>query len=116
MALKQELMAASAPAALANKLGLDPISLVAAAGTTQATATPLATNCWNVSSGTGGVSVNTEEQIQFGFNSSGAAVTVFPPLGGTINGGSVNAGISLPTGKSILMIPNGTNLMANVSA
>jgi uncharacterized protein RhaS with RHS repeats len=116
MALKQELMASSAPAALANKLGLDQTATVAAAGTTQVTATDLASNCWNVNSGTGGVQINSGDQIQFGVNSTGAAITVYPPAGGTINGGAANAGISLPQGKSIFLIPNGTNLMAIVSA
>lgn len=116
MALKQELMSSSAPSALADRLGLDPIVAVAAAGTTQVTATDLTANCWDVTSGAGGVQINSFEQIQFGVNNSGAAVTVYPPANGTINGGAANAGISLPNLKSIFLIPNGLNLMAIVSA
>lgn len=119
MALKQDLMAGSMPAALANKVGLDPIASVAGAGSGQSTATQLASNCANISSGSGGVALSSNEQMSFIVNTSGGTITVYPKAGTTttnFNGGSANAGISVPNGKSVLVIPAGTTLMAVISA
>lgn len=39
------------------------------------------------------------------FNGGANALTVYPNVGGTINGGSVNAGVSVAAGKGALFIP-----------
>ena len=116
MAQKQELMSDSLPWQAASHLGLDPLTAVAAAGTTQATATSLTANCANVNSGTGGVIITLVRELHMIANNSGVTITIYPPVGSAINGGTVNSGITVLTGKSALVIPSGTNFMVNVSA
>src|SRR6185437_2558533 len=117
MALKQELMASSLPWQAANKIGLDALTAFAAAGSTQATATALTSNCFNVSSGSGGgVILPANTEMFFGINSSGGNVTLYPPIGSSINGGAVNSGFTMTTGKTVFGIPAGTNILVNMSA
>jgi len=117
MALKQELMASSLPWQAANKLGLDTLTAFAAAGSGQSTATALTSNCFNVSSGSGGgVILPANTELFVGVNSSGGNVTLYPPVGSAINGGSVNAGFTMTTGKAVFGIPAGTNIIVNMSA
>lgn len=118
MALKSELMAASMPPALASKVGYDPMATVAAAGSSQATATSLTANCSNVTSGSGGVILGPSEVRDpvLIVNNSGGTVSVYPPVGGTINGGTLNAAFSLTNGKALSINAVGTNYIANMSA
>ena len=116
MALKADLMAAGMPWQAANKLGLDTLTVFAAAGTTQATATTLTANCANITSGTGGVIIGLPNEAQMIANNSGLTITVYPVVGGAINGGATNAGISLPNGKSLFGMGAGLNFLAVVSA
>lgn len=73
---------------------------IAAAGTTAAGATPLVSsvNVLGAVPASSGVSLPSEVASGANIkvlNNTATAVTVYPPLGGTINGGSINAGISL---------------------
>ena len=50
-------------------------------------------------------------------NHGANAITIYPPVGGTIANGSANAGLSLPTGKTGWYLIVGTNAYAaSVSA
>lgn len=76
---------------------------VAAAGTTQATATALTTASSNVNNGTGGVMTMTcvaglKTEV---FNQTGATINVYPPSGDTINAHAVNAAIALATATKL---------------
>jgi hypothetical protein len=117
MAQKAELMASSLPASAASKLGFDPLTAFAAAGSGQSSATSLTANAANVSSGSGGVVLASNEQTYLIVNSSGSNVSVYPPSGGAFNGGTVNAAFTLTNGKSMMAIPVGDgNFFANLSA
>jgi len=116
MALKGELMASGMSAAEANKLGLDTFTAVTQAGSNQATALALTSNCVNVTAGTGGVIITQSHAMHAIANNSGANCIVYPPVGGTINGGTLNAGFTLSNGKTLLVFTAGTNYLANMSA
>lgn len=116
MALKGDLMASSLPAQAANKLGFDALTAFAAAGASQTTATTLTSNCANVSSGSGGVIIGQPDGINVIVNTSGGAVNVYPPVGGTINGGTLNAAFSLTNNKTLIVFSAGLNYIANMSA
>lgn len=81
------------------------VETVAAAGTTQGTATALTYKKWwhQVSSGTGGVLLPSSGQGSHRKvkNMSGSTITVYPFTGGSIDGGSANAGVTLATGKTM---------------
>jgi hypothetical protein len=117
MALKSDLMAAGFPAGQANKLGLDPSAAVTAAGTTQGTATALAGNNANVttSSVSAGVKLQATEGSSFVYNTGPNTLTVYPPVGSTILGLAVNAGLTVAAGSGVLCIPNGANIACNIS-
>lgn len=116
MALKSDLMQSGVAAQLANKLGSDPLTTFAAAGNSQTTATTLSANTANITSGSGGVIIGHVDEINLIVNNSGGAVNVYPPVGGTINGGTLNAAFSLTNGKALIVFPAGTNFIANMSA
>lgn len=116
MALKGELMAGGMPAAQAGRLGLDTLATVTQAGNSQATALSLTSNCVNVTAGTGGVIITQSHAMHCIANNSGANCIVYPPVGGTINGGTLNAGFTLTTGKTLIVFTAGTNYIANMSA
>jgi hypothetical protein len=120
MALKQELMASSAPAALASKIGFDTPNLtVAAAGSTQGGATLLTSNFSIVTSGgAGGVILNEKHAPSVVIVASGAGgtITVYPPVGGSINALAANTGFAVATSKQAIFIPAGLNWVAILSA
>lgn len=116
MAQKQELMASSLPYEAADKLGLDALTAFAAAGSGQSSATALTANCFNVSSGSGGVILPASTSLFFGVNTSGGSITLYPPVGSAINGGTTNAGFTVGNGKSVFGIPSGLNILVNLSA
>jgi hypothetical protein len=77
---------------------------IAAAGTTQATATALGTNDWNsVDSGAtnSGVQLVSLQvgQSQTVFNNTGNTIKVYPQSGQSIDAGAANAAYSLTNGK-----------------
>ena len=110
MALTNDLMGLGFPAKQADAIGLNPIAAVTAAGTTTADATVLkkAQNYVNMTaSGSDGVRLPTDMPLNkpyFVYNSSGSTGLVYPPTGGTINGGSTNAGLSTATLKFAMFI------------
>jgi hypothetical protein len=116
MALKGELMASGMPSGQANRLGLDTFTVVTQVGSSQATALSLTSNCVNVTAGTGGVIITQTHAMHCIANNSGANCVVYPPLGGAINGGTVNAGFTLTTGKTLIVFSAGLNFIANMSA
>lgn len=120
MALKAELMASSLPGAAASKIGFDaPATAVAAAGSTQGGATPLVSNFSIVTSGgAGGVIISEKHALTTVIVASGAGgtITVYPPVGGTINNLSANAGFAVAVGKQAIFFPAGLNWTAILSA
>jgi hypothetical protein len=109
MALKSDLMAAGLPAGIANKLGLDPLTTVTAAGTTQGTATALASNNVNVTTSSigAGIRLQATEGSTYVNNLGPNTLTVYPPVSSTIVGLAQNAGLTLASGSSAWLIPNG---------
>jgi hypothetical protein len=75
-------------------------SIIAAAGTTQATATALIVDIALVNSGSGGgiVLQNKIGQKQEIFNRSGAAINIYPPTGASIESAGTNVAVSLANG------------------
>lgn len=120
MALKSELMAAGMPAAMASKVGFDvAASTIAAAGSTQITATPLVSNFSIVASGGAGGVIITEKHAPTAVAvtaGAGGSITVYPPVGGTINGAAINTGLVVAVSKQCLFIPAGLNWIALLSA
>lgn len=107
MALKSELMAMGMPASLAKRIGFDAAVNFAAAGSGQTTATVLTSNHAIVNSGSGGVIMGDAEQMFYVQNALGGNLTVYPPVGGTFTGQSQNAGLTVPTTKSLWIEPAG---------
>jgi|SRR6185312_6391187 len=117
MALKTELMARGIPAGPAGQLGLDALATLTAVGNSQATAAALVSNCTNINAGSGdGVIISQVHAVHALINSSGGNVTLYPPVGSSINGGAANAGFTLTTGKTTLVFEAGTNYIAVQSA
>lgn len=116
MAQKQELMSSGLAYEASKQLGFDTFTVVAAAGSGQTSATALASNCANVTSGTGGVLLPANTETFIGVNNSGGTITLYPPVGSTINGGTLNAGFSWTNAKSLIAIPVGLNIIVNMSA
>lgn len=118
MTLKSELMTAGMPAAQANRLGQDPASApLTATGSTQGTALALVSNFslfGTVAASTGAI---VPERGQYFVANNGAnTLTLYPIVGGNINGGTLNAGISIPAGKSAMGWSNGLTAGVVVSA
>ncbi len=76
---------------------------VAAAGSTQATATLLTRQINLITSGSGGVllPVPVGGERVFVRNNLGSNITVYPNSGGSINSGSTNAGVTLSAGSGL---------------
>lgn len=111
MALKSELMASGLSAALAQRLGFDPPANFTAAGSSQTTATLLTANHAIVTptGASQGVIIGDAFQMWFIQNQSSGAqtISVYPPVGDTFSGLSLNAAISVPTGKAAFIEPGG---------
>ena len=116
MAQKQELMASGLAYEASKQLGFDTLSTFAAAGSGQTSATSLTSNCANVTSGSGGVILPANTETFLGVNNSGGTITLYPPVGSAINGGSTNSGFSWTNGKGLIAIPVGLNILVNMSA
>lgn len=76
---------------------------VAAAGSTQAGAAPITKSITVVNSGSGGVRLpgTTAGSRVIIRNITGSTINVYPPTGGSINGGASNAAVALPTGTAL---------------
>ena len=119
MALKTELMAGGMPHRLANQLGFDAVQTVSAAGTTQATATQLTGNFTivSVTGANSGVQIlDTSRGFQALYNAGASTLTVYGNGTQTINGIAGATGISVPTTKSLFLIPAGTGSIGVVGA
>lgn len=118
MTLVSELMARGIPAGAAELLGQDTADTAkTAAGTTQATAYAIVskfTVFGTVAASSGAILPARGEA--FVVNGGANTLTLYPPVGGNINGGSTNSGISIPAGKSAFCLSNGLIWGVNVSA
>ncbi len=119
MALKTELMAGGMPHRLANQLGFDAVQTVSAAGTTQATATQLTGNFTIVgttAASTGVQILDASRGFQALYNAGASTLQVYGNGTNTINGIAGSTGVSVPTTKSIFLVPAGTGLIGIVGA
>lgn len=112
MALAVDLMGVGMPAEQATLLGQSVLTPVTAAGTTQGTAAAIAASQTAVTSAAGATGVilsGSASLTRFFFirnlAASTAALNVYPPTGGSINGGAANAPIVVAAGQSILILP-----------
>lgn len=117
MTQKSELMAAGMPAAQASKLGLDPLTAVTAAGTTQGTATLLTANNTKVTTSSigAGVQLNAWTEQSNVYNSGPNTLTIYPPTGSTFVGLALNAGLTVATNSGARFWPAGLSIAWNVS-
>jgi hypothetical protein len=114
-------MAMGMPWELARVLGFDPPTTFTAAGSSsQANATLLTANHAIVTTTTTnqGVIIGDAQQMWYVQNSVGGnTVNVYPPVGGTFSGLSLNAAIAVPSAKAIFIEPGGlTGITWGVSA
>lgn len=121
MATVAELMAKSAPAGLASGLGLNTITAIVPAGTTQAGATQIVsplTNSAATSSGTGVLLPTAENKPNYVVRNGDAsnALLVYPAGTATINLGTAGAAFSIAATKLATFYPDGNNWLANLSA
>jgi hypothetical protein len=118
MPLRSELMARGMQAGLAGLLAQDPASVpLTAIGSTQITALALVSDFsifGTVAASTGAILPGRGTSIVV--NNGASTLTLYPPVGGNINGGTLNAGISVPAGKSAIAISNGLTNGVIVSA
>lgn len=114
MALNTDLVGSGIPDVAARRLGLPTQITITAAGTTTSDATVFnSQNKVIIISATGSDGIrfpdNTPLNTPFWFfNASGSTGKVYPPTGGAINGGSTDAGLSITTLKTALMIRTST--------
>jgi hypothetical protein len=93
-----------------------PSTALTATGSTQATALSLISNFsifGTVAASTGALLAAREGIV---VNGGANALTLYPPVGGNINGGATNAGVSVPAGKSAMFSSSGLTYGVNVSA
>lgn len=105
MALSSDIMRGGFSAISAKAIQGQANGAVAAAGTTQATATSITQSTIAVTSGTGGVvlpsaEINDEVAI-VNLLGSGTQLTVYPPSGERINGLAANAGFLLADATAV---------------
>ncbi len=118
MTLKSELMAAGIPANAAGLLAQDAAATgLTATGSTQGGALTLTSNAsifGTVAASTGAI-LGSDGEF-FVYNGGANALTVYPPVGGNINGGTTNAGFSVAAAKAAHFVANGLTWFAMVSA
>lgn len=119
MTLVSELMSAGMPARTAELIAQDAAETgVTATGTSSQTAAyALKSKCTIFST----VAANSGALLPargrcLVVNGGANALSLYPPVGGNINGGSTNAAISVPAGKSAVCESNGLIWIVNVSA
>ena len=94
---------------VAKNIAAGSLAVVAAAGTTQATATPIVSSLSNVTTVGAGSGVilpagsGAARMVVFN-NQATNALLVYPPLGGTIGAGAANAGFSVPANKAVWLV------------
>lgn len=107
MTTQQKLMGLGTAAALAAQIAGDITAGITAAGSTQATATPIYSDVNVVSTTAASTGVllpsnrsagDTVEVTNLGAN----ALSVYPPTGGNIGTGAANAAFSIPVSKSAI--------------
>lgn len=120
MASIQELMGSGMPAAQASKLGSDPVTTFAAAGTTQATATLLTSNFANVTTVAANSGVRLRSASGSGLtvvvNNGANVLSIYPATGEKINGAATNAAITVAPGKCVMMYGDNNQWAGNISA
>lgn len=111
------LMAGGIPWENGQKLGVEPLASATAAGTTQGTATALVSTFTNVTTSAinAGVILGDGQRRWFVYNTGPNTLTVYPPVGGTIVGLAVNAGVNLATASGVDLEGDGLNFLANFS-
>lgn len=117
MSLTSELMAQGIAAGLALQLGWDtPQTGVSAAGSTQLTATQLVSDCAIVStvSASQGVILPNRPGDYAVTNTSATPLTVYPPVGSTFAGFSLNQGRTLTTAQTLRGSSAGLTIFATV--
>lgn len=118
MTLASELMSAGQPARLAELIGQDAVSTPqTATGTTQATAFAIASKftLFGTVGASSGAILPTRGRVLV-VNNGANALSVYPPVGGNINGGTLNAAFSVTNAKSALFESNGLTWFAILSA
>jgi hypothetical protein len=109
MTMISELMASGIPAVAAEKLAQDAAaSGLTATGSTQAGAFAIASKYsvfGTVAASTGAI-LPARGQV-FVSNGGANTLTLYPPVGSSINALAANAGISIPAAKSAFCISNG---------
>jgi hypothetical protein len=101
-------MAMGMPAAQARVLGFDPPTNFTSAGNSQTTATLLTANHAVVTTTTGqGAIIGDAQQMWYVQVVTGGNLSVYPPVGGTFSGLTLNAAITVPGGKAIFIEPGG---------
>lgn len=121
MVARSELMARGLAAGPAGQLGTSINLTMAAAGTTQATATAMNGAGFAVVTtvaANSGVRLDTASGSpdQTIFNAGANTLTVYPAVGNTINNNAVNAGIQLAVGKGGHFIGHSLRVIAILSA
>jgi hypothetical protein len=115
--LVSELMASGMAAQLAKKVGLEAASTgLTATGTTQAGALSLVSSFAIFSTVGSGAGAILGAFDAFVYNGGSNALSLYPPVGGNINGGTTNAAISIPASKGAIAFQNGTTFGVIVSA
>lgn len=118
MTTKAELMARGMPAGMAGLVGQDAASAaLTATGSTQGGALALVSDFsifGTVAASTGAILGARGDS--FVVNNGANTLTLYPPVGGNINGGTLNAGIAIPAGKSAFAQSNGLTFGVIVSA
>jgi hypothetical protein len=120
MATVSEIMASGTPAMLANKLGSDPVTVFAAAGTTQATATLLTSSFANVTTVASSAGVRLRSAHGAGpttiLNNGLNVLSIYPATGEKINGLAANTAITVAPGKCVMLTGDNNQWAANISA
>lgn len=125
MPLRSDLTGSGFPALQARLLGWNPAVAITAAGTTGANATELLGAqdfVLMTATGADGIRMPTTTTIRLLWpywiaNVSGSTGLVYPHTGGNFTGGSTDAGISVPSRKSIMVMRySATGYMYNLSA
>ena len=106
-ALTKDLMGAGMAASLASKLGEVVFLQLSCVGTVQAGAPVIVNNVTTLTTGAGAVSAVLDSSAPLGaryevFVETATSATVFPEVGGTIDGGTVNTSVTIAQGKGRL--------------
>lgn len=107
-ALTIDLIGAKMPPAHADRLGVVILLAVAGVGTAQGGSSPVLTNTvTTVTTASGQTAFTLDPLCSIGnvrevYNTSATTALIFPETGGTINGGSANASVSLAQNKGIV--------------